>query len=592
MEKVLHYCLNSLSGNLTPQLRKYKQFLTLIKNNQTKKLKTFVENSGTLKRHYIDLLREFRNMQTEGKFINFEQSTFFKQFMTTLKKIKFRLKKRFEPSKTLQNMANKMKNLVLPMQQMTATGKKLPIQLLSEMYVKCLQSVPCREEIEYDDMKQLGFNMYITQKLGDKSFLKGMIPLIYPELTDKEEKDLIDKIYSEKQVDFWDLKDEQNRFVFDLAQTLSPMMSIDITKTLKDEMVFLNHYQNDVIDLYISDNVSDEQFKTILLYLNYVYFGYKRLFDVKNNKLKIILALTGESKEFKMVGEREIMTFKEDDVNSGATQQVIYIFRKEEILKLILHESLHYYSLDIFNGSKSFNEMFSYQNADWNDANFMESIVETLTVVLKSIIYAKEIFPERYMEKITELIQYERDFSLFQTAKIMTLAKFDSYDNFIDLEKKKKIYIETAVVGYHIYKAALLRNLEEFLQIYFMKTMTIEHKRDYAEFKDMKIKEFKQNMKSLSDKGLSYEGYQDEVDKITRKNDELIRQEKINLIRKSKEKLIEKILNRELRVDPQFKREVDDIIEYIKENYDGNLLLYKTARMTLIENPLDNKKNL
>ena len=67
----------------------------------------------------------------------------------------------------------------------------------------------------------------------------------------------------------------------------------------------------------------------------------------------------------------------------------IVIWRKEEHMKLILHESIHFYnldgSLDLSNQNNQINLECHYQIGDRNETRIYEAYTETLAVFLNSL---------------------------------------------------------------------------------------------------------------------------------------------------------------------------------------------------------------
>jgi len=157
-----------------------------------------------------------------------------------------------------------------------------------------------------------------------------------------------------------------------------------------------------------------------------------------------------------------------DNVNSGLSLpgNYVYCWRKEELIKVVIHELIHFFRFD-----QSLHHMDSSKiiigNIDGID-RINESYTETLTMIIlcmyQSIRQNKELNETEIMMGIIDKLKNEIMFSMFQTAKIISIAGGGNWSDFVD----KKITIEqvTSVRSYYIIKMILLSNISQFIKLF------------------------------------------------------------------------------------------------------------------------------
>jgi hypothetical protein len=156
------------------------------------------------------------------------------------------------------------------------------------------------------------------------------------------------------------------------------------------------------------------------------------------------------------------------DVNNGE----IVIFRSEEILKVIIHELIHFYELDYFFSNYSLpiniiNNILTHYNLS-SDNNYIwnECKTESLAILLYYMIEVPNL------EKLNKCIKLELDWNMFQIAKIIFLITKDINTHTILQENSlssSKVLMNlkqtTCVFNYFILKTLLLMQDVEPLNI-------------------------------------------------------------------------------------------------------------------------------
>ena len=118
------------------------------------------------------------------------------------------------------------------------------------------------------------------------------------------------------------------------------------------------------------------------------------------------------------------------NINSGFTYPYKYsiMFRKEEIIKVTIHELLHQIgvNLNIIIDKKSINNYFKYIKND--DILLDEAYVEFNACIL-NLLYIKELYNIND-NMLNQLILYELKFSLLQLAKLLLHFNITDYNDF------------------------------------------------------------------------------------------------------------------------------------------------------------------
>ena len=207
-------------------------------------------------------------------------------------------------------------------------------------------------------------------------------------------------------------------------------------------------------------------------YLPSILLMYTMFCDMSDAKcshtLDVYIFLTAEKKELPEEGG----LIQTKNANSGfsgicAKNGEIVLFREEEWMKVLIHESIHNLGLDFaFSDQSGFEREISrifpvrIKNPEWNEM-YTEVWAEIINVALIALSYC-DPFPgfESFSLYFQGLIQLEVVYSILQVAKILTYYN-TSYD---DLYKREKYWNqETHVFEYYVLKTILIANWTEFL---------------------------------------------------------------------------------------------------------------------------------
>ena len=174
---------------------------------------------------------------------------------------------------------------------------------------------------------------------------------------------------------------------------------------------------------------------------------------VKNKKFKILLLLTSAKKEFNK-NKNEPISIK--NTNSGFTyvnRNEIFIFRKEEFPKVIIHELTHHdtniHSDYIASNNKR--KLMSHFNLD-SRSNFIlnEAIIELWATISHLSFISKE-----YNINFSELLEKELEYSLYKSYQLLSLRSSNN-----------PYYDKANIYSYIILKTIFLYHFLEFKKIY------------------------------------------------------------------------------------------------------------------------------
>ena len=156
-----------------------------------------------------------------------------------------------------------------------------------------------------------------------------------------------------------------------------------------------------------------------------------------------------------------------DNINSGYSYtNNIVIFRKEELTKLIIHETIHCLDIDVKHEDSKLNKhlqgLFCIKSRDFL---VNESYVETWSSIIHVFLLNYYKFRNYDYDIFKKTIQKQIMFSLNQSAKILTYYSINKYEDVLKTNGCKTHIIEnTNVFSYHILKTVNLVNINNFIK--------------------------------------------------------------------------------------------------------------------------------
>lgn len=263
------------------------------------------------------------------------------------------------------------------------------------------------------------------------------------------------------------------------------------------------------IDIHSHQKISQEELNKIIAraYLIPSYF--------KKEKSLIIHLFFTNAKKIKKTADN---FFGAKEINSGSTGgEDITIWRKEEAMKLILHESVHYYQLDnCWSWMNQLEKMAPeikchFQVDNHQEYRVYEAFTETLALIFNTMIVSYHTFSEKVLSKkksyqksvsskttkktkkknrnnkpdivsqFWKIFEYEQKYSLLNVAKVLlivnpnikSLKEFFIINPDKCLEERKnseKLNQKTSVLSYFIFKSASIVFIGKYLEWQMNKT--------------------------------------------------------------------------------------------------------------------------
>lgn len=230
------------------------------------------------------------------------------------------------------------------------------------------------------------------------------------------------------------------------------------------------------IRLYVENNINRCDFYTFES-LD-MYFFYSENSDQRQNIIKHIYIISKWIHEFKPEQKIKIYYFdtplkkcidyeqkflSSRNVNSGSSlsNNYIMIWRREELLKVLIHELIHYLNLDV----KHDNNFNNIIKNNFGNIKFPILINETITELQAQLlhsIYISMINGEKRFGCFKTIYNYELIYSWYQYAKIMTFYEIKQYsvDNLIN-----KFNQTSNVFAYYILKCILSLNFHNIFKL-------------------------------------------------------------------------------------------------------------------------------
>ena len=264
-------------------------------------------------------------------------------------------------------------------------------------------------------------------------------------------------------------KDKTPIFIqFKLEQFPTDIINTFICPDVFDEIVKLDKI-NEITTSYLSNTIRFKIYYNTLESLNiYIIiikcYNLLEYFNIKNKNINITLFLT---KLLKQIKEKPTRVLTSSEINSGVTIHSsdikIYIFRTEELEKVILHEVIHALNIDlkIRNNSTLYDKKlqcnFNIDNKD--SVRIYEAFTETTAILfntaLNSILVGSDL-------NLT--IENEIKFNLYQCLTIMDYFSINTLFSNTVCFSNNQWKETTSVFAYFVLKTISILNSDEFLE--------------------------------------------------------------------------------------------------------------------------------
>jgi hypothetical protein len=280
---------------------------------------------------------------------------------------------------------------------------------------------------------------------------------IYESILDDENKvDILKKIYG-------------NDFI--------PLRVIEWIESKADKYIQVK-FANITINI-IDNEITDPDL------INHIINIIRWLFEINSTPNKILNIYLFLSPEKKITYDycikpskftiHETCNLSRTNINSGASlyDTWIQIFRKEEVLKVLIHELVHYLELDINSYSHIIDKKCSHINIHSESNNILvnEAYAELLAIYLHTIYVTRIKFSSNFEDKFWELYMLEEKYTIYQINKIF---KNYSIPNLNYFRKPNNFIQYTNVISYFILKYLFLINTKYFIITHKSKKNTVK----------------------------------------------------------------------------------------------------------------------
>ena len=179
-----------------------------------------------------------------------------------------------------------------------------------------------------------------------------------------------------------------------------------------------------------------------------------------NVKLNIYLYPTKFKKEITRDKKWKPVNINGGMTSSTSSTRDVYVWRYEEMPKVVLHEMVHAMQIDdaLFenNLSKRFINEFGLMSSNY--INVFESYTEIVAGIMNIMLFCIE----NNKDNLYDLLNIERNWSLFQAAGVLKVSGYEDIEKF--LGNKDKLIQETNVFSYYILRSAHMYSIEKYLK--------------------------------------------------------------------------------------------------------------------------------
>ena len=251
----------------------------------------------------------------------------------------------------------------------------------------------------------------------------------------------------------------------------------------------LNQF-NVQINIYDNQPIPKKTFDHLIKIIQFV----ASLSKIIISELIINIYLLDDKKEI----HKNIETLTKDEVNSGSCQRsepaIITIYRKEELLKVTIHELIHAFQFDNYEDSPSIIKHYQNKyNISSSTINTNEAYTEIWANIINCYLISQRVGRDKY-NLFLILVSLEEAFSNFQYHKVIYLTKM--FNKTIDINEY------TNVLSYYVIRNELYQRIVPFLR--FCKTKNKDYikltkKKEWFEFlkKNGKLKKNNKRFNSI-----------------------------------------------------------------------------------------------
>lgn len=239
----------------------------------------------------------------------------------------------------------------------------------------------------------------------------------------------------------------------------------DIIKTwILNSNLSHNVYKNNYINVRIYWNPDNNLYSENVMKYIIDICNFMRLYANYKNKITCYIFLSPYKK---ILPDNYNLTYNDltcNEINSGASVRGEYvcIWRYEELYKVLFHELIHCYGLDVkanYNKLKKFSKL--HFNIHGNES-LQEAYTESLAIILHTLYFSDK---SDFIKNLNREIKFIK----FQAEKINSIC---------NLCIKEYRYSNTSIFSYYILKYAFLSDINKFLNFVNENNMSLNDMTD------------------------------------------------------------------------------------------------------------------
>ena len=272
----------------------------------------------------------------------------------------------------------------------------------------------------------------------------------------------------------------------------NPFLSFEIEEYIQNNIKYKYHFENNIINikLFSKNIININLISDIHNILDFMIL----IFDI-SIKINLILFLTPYEKKI-----NDNLTPNEINTGSTIKGNIIILWRTEELIKVLIHELIHYNDIDLNSDSYIVSKLINKINLDKNsELRPNEAYTETIAIILNIYYNTLKINYNTFnINLFNFLMKQEVIWSYHQCCKIIKHFKcFEKFEDLLDTSKNCKIIQYTSVFSYFIIKTSLIYNFNnffDFLQSIKQETFNFNDSQDnYKKFYNFIIKCLRNN---------------------------------------------------------------------------------------------------
>lgn len=297
------------------------------------------------------------------------------------------------------------------------------------------------------------------------------------------------------------------------SKYIHPKILKNITTKLNNKASISLQYKSLQVDLHIYHTTYTKKYEIeFLVFYTYVLMTLlTNISDVKKT-LQVKIFLTSCKKTFPKSGD----ILGPGNVNSGVTISYlntnncdVYILRKEEVLKVLLHEMIHALRIDfgIFSNvyESDIMQLFNAQDKLAINESYTDTLACMLNVCIYSVIY-KKMYGSQNMTNIYTLMNNESMYILQKAKQVLKHCNI-SFTHTGIIRPTKKYIEHTHALSYYLLKSLNFYNLPTFMKFISGFKYVLRNEEMYVKMlqmflKDTKYWKFLSNIDILTDKSL------------------------------------------------------------------------------------------